>query len=71
MAQATTDLGRFFMTAQEAATHLRVSRHTVYHMVNGGRMPAVKVGGQIRIPRDELEAWIGAQRWFDGGKEQA
>src|SRR5438105_3880408 len=58
-----------FLTAQEAADALRISKQTLYEMVNGGRMPAIRVGSQVRIPAEELQDWIERNRWFNGGKE--
>lgn len=40
-----------FLTAQEAAEQLRVSRWAVYDAVKAGTLPAVRVGRAIRIPR--------------------
>src|SRR5215218_9408678 len=45
----------------EAAARCRVSRPTMYRLVSRGVVPAVRVGlgrGPIRIPADELEAWL-------------
>jgi excisionase family DNA binding protein len=44
-----------FLTLGELALYLRVSRTTAYQLVTTGKVPAVKVGGQWRIPRMELE----------------
>lgn len=54
------------LTVTEAARVLRVSRTTAYRLVHlylaaGGRdgVPVVRVGGQLRVPRVELEKLIG------------
>lgn len=54
------------LTVMEAAAVARISRTTAYELAhqflatNGkAGMPANRVGGQIRIPRDRFEEWIG------------
>jgi excisionase family DNA binding protein len=44
-----------FLTVDELAEFLRVSRTVAYQLVKHGDVPRVRVGGQWRIPRDELE----------------
>lgn len=47
------------MTNQEVVTKLRLSKRTVYDMYRGGKIPGVaKVGGQWRIQRKLLLAWL-------------
>jgi excisionase family DNA binding protein len=43
------------LTLRELANYLRVGMRTAYKLVTEGGVPAVKVGGQWRIPRDELD----------------
>ena len=54
------------LTVMEAGAVARISRTTAYDLAHkflatNGRegMPARRVGGQIRIPRDRFEEWIG------------
>lgn len=47
------------LTLGELSEYLRVSRRTAWQLVNDGALPAVKVGGQWRIPRAELDAQLG------------
>ena len=50
-----------FLTVPEVATLLRIGERTAYDLVRGGRVPgAAKVGGQWRIRRRDLDAWIDA-----------
>jgi excisionase family DNA binding protein len=46
-----------FLTVNELADYLRVSIRTAYQLVMDGEVPTVRVGGQWRIPVDELERW--------------
>ena len=43
------------LTAQEAAELLKVKKATVYEMVKRGEIPAVKIGKQVRIDREDLQ----------------
>ena len=43
------------LTLTELAAYLRVSMRTAYLLAANGDVPAVKVGGQWRIPRAALE----------------
>jgi len=44
-----------FLTVDELGQFLRVSRTVAYQLVASGTVPRVRVGGQWRIPRAELE----------------
>jgi excisionase family DNA binding protein len=46
------------LLAQEAAQMLRLPKARIYELVRQGRLPAVRVGRLVRIPEDELRAWI-------------
>jgi excisionase family DNA binding protein len=45
----------------EAATLLSLSRAKVCQMANHGEIPSVRVGRAVRIPRDQLIAWVNDQ----------
>lgn len=49
-----------FLTPQEYADQLRVSRLTVYRDIQKGLIKTKRIGRQIRIPRCELEV---EQKW--------
>lgn len=50
------------LTVPELAELLRVSTHTIYSWRKTGKPapPSVKVGGQIRYRRADVEAWLAA-----------
>ena len=48
------------LTVPEASAVLRVGRHAVYELVRCGRLRSLKIGRQIRIPRDALEDFLAA-----------
>lgn len=49
------------LTVKEAAALMRVGRDTTYALVAQGRIPSVKLGRQIRIPRTALLAHLEKQ----------
>jgi excisionase family DNA binding protein len=50
----TTD----YLTPDDVASHLHVSRQVVYNWINDGRLRAVKAGRTLRIPHYALEAFL-------------
>ena len=58
---ATTDrpLGEVrFLTVAEVAAVMRVSKMTVYRLVHGGELPAVRVGRSLRVPEQAVHAYL-------------
>jgi len=49
------------LTLEEAAQIMKVSVQTVRRMVTSGEIPSVKIRGQYRIRRVDLEAYINKQ----------
>jgi excisionase family DNA binding protein len=55
----TTALDRSpLLKIPEAASRLRVSEVTVRRLIGRGEIKTVRVGSQLRIPADDLEAWL-------------
>jgi excisionase family DNA binding protein len=48
------------LTVGEAAELLRLHPYTIYRRIGRGELKAVRVGyeGPLRIPVDELDAWL-------------
>jgi excisionase family DNA binding protein len=46
------------LTTKELQTLLGVDRKTVYRMLKEERLPAVRVGGQWRFPRQAIQHWL-------------
>jgi len=51
-----------FLTVEEIAEYLRVSKMTVYRMVEDGTLPSFRVGRSIRIPTDDFNKYMEAQQ---------
>lgn len=49
-----------YLTVAEVAEMMRLSRMTVYRLVHGGELPAVRVGRSFRVPQDALVAYLAA-----------
>lgn len=47
-----------FMTVSEVATSLRVSTMTVYRLINGGDLPAARIGRSFRVRTEDLESFL-------------
>ncbi len=52
--------GDQLLTVSEVATDLRVSNMTVYRLIRGGHLPALRVGRNYRIRQADLEAYLRA-----------
>lgn len=46
------------LTTKELQALLGIDRKTVYRMLKDDQLPAVRVGGQWRFPRAEIQHWI-------------
>lgn len=47
-----------FLTVAEVASIMRVSKMTVYRLVHGGDLPAVRVGRSFRVPEDAVHTYL-------------
>lgn len=53
------------LTTRQVQELLKVDRTTIYRMVDGGQLPAMRVGKQWRFARTEVEHWLHAGRSAD------
>jgi len=47
-----------FLTVAEVAAMMRVSKMTVYRLVHGGDLPAVRVGRSFRVTEDDVNEYL-------------
>ncbi len=47
-----------YLTVEEVADVMRVSKMTVYRLLHSGELPGVRVGRSFRVPEDALEAYL-------------
>lgn len=55
------------LTVLEAGQVLRVGRNVAYELVRSGQLRSVRVGKNIRIPRDALAEYLNLASWCEGG----
>ena len=53
-----TETAESLWTAQEVAHFLKVSRSWVYHRVESGRLPHVRIGAMVRFHPHEIRACV-------------
>ena len=46
------------LTADEVAQMLRITRATLYKLVKQGKIPAWRVGSDLRFSREAIEKWM-------------
>jgi excisionase family DNA binding protein len=51
-----------FLTVTEVAAIMRVSKMTVYRLVHGGEMSAVRVGRSFRVPEPAVREYLAGAR---------
>jgi excisionase family DNA binding protein len=59
-----------FLTVAEVAAAMRVSTMTVYRLIKGGELHAVRIGHNYRIRESDLERYLSA-RSVQAGSIQA
>jgi excisionase family DNA binding protein len=60
-----------FLTVAEVAETLRVSDMTIYRLIAGGEIRALKVGRSYRIPAEALEEWLAdGANWEQGAARE-
>ncbi len=47
-----------WMTLEEVADYLQVSKDTIYRLVQRGEIPASKISNLWRFKREEVDAWM-------------
>lgn len=52
-----------WLTVEELAAYLKMSRTKLYAMTQKGEIPASKIGNQWRFDRDEIDEWVKNQRY--------
>lgn len=50
-----------WLTIEEIAVYLKVSKETIYKMVQQNQLPASKLGNQWRFNRETVDAWLFSQ----------
>jgi len=59
-----------FMTMNEVAETLSVSRMTIHRLVGKGEIKSLKVGRAVRIPEESLKEYVDRNLRGNGGEHQ-
>jgi len=57
------NLKEMFLTPDEFARVLKVSRTTIYRIIDSRKMPFYKINGSIRFKKDDVEEYIAGSRF--------
>jgi len=58
MQTQTTQYADRWLSVQEVAAHLGVSRETIYAWIKGKQMPAHRVGRHWKFKKREVDDWV-------------
>ena len=47
-----------WLTVDEIAAHLQISKAKAYELARAGDLPATKVGNQWRFDREQIDHWL-------------
>ena len=50
--------GEMLLTVAQVGAIMRLSRSTVYRLIEQGRLPAVRVGRAVRVPESAVDAHL-------------
>jgi excisionase family DNA binding protein len=64
-----TDRPIRWMSTREASERLGVTLRTLYRFIDGGELPAYKMGRVIRLKADEVDTFIESTRIAPGSLE--
>ena len=54
-------------TVQEAANYFNVSERTIRREIRVGKLPHLRIGGCIRLPRRTISDWVEGQTRYNSG----
>ena len=54
----STTMQSRWMTLQEVAEYLQLSKDMIYRLAQSGRIPASKVGSRWRFKRERIDRWM-------------
>jgi excisionase family DNA binding protein len=50
------------ITLEELSRFLKISKPTLYKMVEKGKIPALKIASQWRFKKEDINRWVEKQR---------
>ena len=52
------DSNQAWLTVEQIAAHLQVSKESIYRWLEKGKIPAYRVGKQWRFLKTEVDEWV-------------
>ena len=62
MQRITVDLDKQWLSVADICEYMGVSTFVVTRVLRSGELPAVKMGREWRVSRQDFEDWLNAQR---------
>lgn len=62
---------QMWLTVEQIAAHLQVSKETIYRWLDRERIPAHKVGKQWRFLASEVDEWVKRGEATENPREQS
>jgi excisionase family DNA binding protein len=59
------------LTVKDLEAELQLGRTRTYELVRSGRIPVIRIGRVVRIPRDGLRRWVEGQAYAPEGRSAA
>ena len=56
-------MSEMIFTIPEVAAYLKLSKSKVYHLVQTGQIPHIRIGKNVRVKEGDLNKWIEKQSW--------
>ena len=60
---------RILIRPIEVAQALSLGRSKIYELIASGTIPVVRIGRSVRVPIEELRAWVNKQKQESSGEE--
>ena len=54
-------MDKLLLRPTEAAEAIGIGRSKIYELLASGEIPAIRIGGSLRVPVDTLKAWIASR----------
>jgi excisionase family DNA binding protein len=65
---STPELRPMLLTVKDLEAELQLGRTRTYELVRSGKIPVLRIGRVVRIPREALRRWVEAQASGPGGE---
>ncbi|HSG78750.1 MAG TPA: helix-turn-helix domain-containing protein [Acidimicrobiia bacterium] len=70
MQRITVDVDKQWLSVADLCEYMDVSTFVVTRVLRSGELPAVKMGREWRVSRQDFEDWLNAQRLESQARQQ-